>query len=87
MKITEETWRSDFRQAQWQYFPRDHVPSEQASVGEGGGNKSLQPDLKPFYLRGRFLAPTIRLLTVTLERLNLAHPNLETFTFYLLGTF
>ena len=35
----------------------------------------------------RGVARTIRLLTVTLELLNLAHPNLVTFTFYLLGTF
>ena len=36
---------------------------------------------------GGFLARTIRLLTVILKRLNLAHLNLVTFTFYLLGAF
>ena len=33
------------------------------------------------------MAPTVRLLTITLKRLNLAPPNLVTFSFYLLDTF
>ena len=36
---------------------------------------------------GGFLARTIRLLAITQKRLNLAPPNLVTFSFYLLGTF
>ena len=36
---------------------------------------------------GGLLARTIRLLTITLKQLNLAPPNLVTFTFYLLVTF
>ena len=37
--------------------------------------------------RGGLLAWTIRLLTITLKQLNLAPPNLVTFTFNLLVTF
>ena len=56
-------------------------------------NNSKKMMFKPVtYGRGKaggegFLAQTIRLLTVTLRRLNLAHPNVVTCTFYLLGIF
>ena len=36
---------------------------------------------------GGLFGSTIRLLTITQKRLNLASPNLATFSFYLLGTF
>ena len=39
--------------------------------------------ISPITWGGGFLARTIRLLTVNLKRLNLTHPKLVTFTFYL----